>query len=149
VTLNKRRAIAQLEQARLTLDRGEWAQVEALVRPVLEAGFDELGAYSLLGESLRQQGRLDDARQTLEAGLKKYPGAAELEARVACVLLDQDEPRASSSCVRRRSSRVTRSSSPRTRRRCCASARQSRPRRSSRGRCWSVRAPMRAWCWRR
>ncbi|MBL8910019.1 MAG: tetratricopeptide repeat protein [Archangium sp.] len=92
MTLNKRRAIAQLEQARLHLERNEWAQVEELVKPVREAGFTELAVFSLLGEALRQLGRRDEARAVLQAGLAEHAGAAELEARLGCVLLDQDEP---------------------------------------------------------
>lgn len=92
MTLNKRRAIAQLEQARLHLDRGEWAQVEELVKPVRDAGFTELAVFSLLGEALRQLGKREEARAVLEAGLAEHANAAELEARLGCVLLDQDEP---------------------------------------------------------
>lgn len=92
MTLNKRRAIAQLEQARLHLERMEWAQVEELVRPVREAGFTELAVFSLLGEALRQLGRHDEARTVLQAGLAEHAGAAELEARLGCVFLDQDVP---------------------------------------------------------
>lgn len=94
MTLNKRRAIAQLEQARLHLERGEWAQVEALAAEVRAAGFAEESAFSLLGESIRRQGRLKDALEILRDGLGKHPGSSELEARLGCVFLDLDEPAA-------------------------------------------------------
>ncbi len=90
--LNKRRAIAQLEQARLHLERSEWADVVALVRPVLEAGFDEPAAYSMLGEAQRQHGQSDEALATLEKGLALHPGDAALEGRLGSVFLDRDQP---------------------------------------------------------
>lgn len=92
MTLNKRRAIAQLEQARLHFERTEWPQVEALSREVLAAGFTEEAGFSMLGEALRRQARLKDALEVLEKGLAKHAGSAELEARLGCVLLDLDEP---------------------------------------------------------
>ncbi len=90
--LNKRRAIAQLEQARLHSERGEWTTVETLVREVEAAGFKEAAIYSLLGEALRQLGRRDEARTVLEAGLAQHSGNSELEARLGCVYLDNDDP---------------------------------------------------------
>ncbi|MFO0597713.1 MAG: hypothetical protein U0228_20570 [Myxococcaceae bacterium] len=90
MSLNRRRALAQLQQATLHHERGEWAQVETLVRPVLDEGFDELAAFFLLGEALRHQGKRDEARQVLEAGLEKHKGAPELEARLGNVWLDLD-----------------------------------------------------------
>ena len=90
--LNKRRAIAQLEQARLHSERGEWQAVETLVREVADAGFKEAAVPSLLGESLRQLGRRDEARQVLEAGISQHPGNSELEARLGCLYVDADEP---------------------------------------------------------
>lgn len=90
--LNKRRAIAQLEQARLHSERAEWAQVESLVRPVADAGFDDVAVSSLWGEALRQLGRRDEARKVLEAGLARHPGDGELEARLGCLYVDADEP---------------------------------------------------------
>lgn len=90
--LNKRRAIAQLEQARLHSERGEWEAVETLVREVREAGFKEAAVPSLLGEALRQLGRRDEARAVLEAGLQQHPGNSELEARLGCLYVDADEP---------------------------------------------------------
>lgn len=91
-TLNKRRAIAQLEQARLHSERSEWTTVETLVREVQAAGFKEAAVYSLLGEALRQLGRRDEAREVLEAGLAQHPGNSEMEARLGCVYLDVDDP---------------------------------------------------------
>ncbi|MDP2276547.1 MAG: hypothetical protein Q8N23_14475 [Archangium sp.] len=90
--LNKRRAIAQLEQARLHSDRGEWATVETLVREVEAAGFKEAAIASLLGEALRQLGRRDEARKVLEAGLVQHPANSEIEARLGSLYLDADEP---------------------------------------------------------
>lgn len=92
MTLNKRRAVAQLEQARLHLERGEWAQVEALVTPVREQGFSDDVTSSLLGEALRRLGRLEEARKVLVEGHAAHPQSAEIEARLGCVLLDLDEP---------------------------------------------------------
>lgn len=90
--LNKRRVIAQLEQARLHSERAEWAEVEALVRPVAEAGYTEVAVSSLWSEALRQLGRHDEARRVLEAGLAKHPNDAELEARLGSLYVDVDEP---------------------------------------------------------
>ncbi len=90
--LNKRRAIAQLEQARLHSERGEWATVETLVREVSVAGHKDAAIASLLGEALRQLGRRDEARQVLEAGLAQHPANSEIEARLGCLFLDADEP---------------------------------------------------------
>ena len=90
--LNKRRAVAQLEQARLHSEREEWSIVETLVREVAAAGFKESAVASLLGEALRQQGRRDEALAVLETGLAEHPGNSELEARLGCVYLDADDP---------------------------------------------------------
>ncbi len=90
--LNKRRALAQLEQARLHSQKGDWATVETLMRPVAASGLKEPAVPSLLGEALRQLGRRDEARAVLEAGLVEHPGDGELEARLGCVWLDLDEP---------------------------------------------------------
>lgn len=90
--LNKRRAIAQLEQARLHSEREEWATVERLVREVGAAGIREPAVPSLLGEALRQLGRRDEAREVLEAGHAAHPDNSEIEARLGCLYLDADEP---------------------------------------------------------
>lgn len=90
--LNKRRAIAQLEQARLHSERGEWTTVETLVREVADSKFREAAVPSLLGEALRQLGRRDEARVVLEAGYAQHPANSELEARLGCLYLDADEP---------------------------------------------------------
>lgn len=89
--LNKRRALAQLEQAALHVDRGEWAEVEALVAPAMAAGVDVAHGYVMLGEAQRQQGRGDEALATFKRGLAKHPGDALLESRVGAVLLDRDD----------------------------------------------------------
>lgn len=90
--MNKRRAVAQLEQARLHSQREEWVTVETLVREVEQAGHKEAAISSLLGEALRQLGRRDEARAVLEAGLARHPGNTEIEARLGCLFLDADEP---------------------------------------------------------
>lgn len=90
--LNKRRALAQLEQARLHSERSEWARVETLLRPIAEAGFPDPAVPCLLGEALRQLGRKEEARSVFDAALTKHPGNSELEARLGCVHLDADEP---------------------------------------------------------
>lgn len=89
--LNKRRAIAQLEQARLHAERGEWDLALALLPAVQESGFDAVALPSLWGEALRQLGRRAEARTVLEAGLRRFPRDAELEGRLGALLLDLDE----------------------------------------------------------
>lgn len=89
--LNKRRALAQLEQARLHLERAEWAQAEALAREVLDAGFDELLAFAVRADALRQLNRAGEAVAVVERGLKVLPNDPHLESRMGSLLLDVDD----------------------------------------------------------
>lgn len=91
--LNKRRALAQLEQARLLLERAEWAQAEALAREVLAAGFDELLAFAICSDALRQLNRSGEAVAMVERGLAALPGDPHLESRMGSLLLDVDDAR--------------------------------------------------------
>lgn len=89
--LNKRRALAQLEQARLLLERAEWAQAEALSREVLDAGFDEVVAFAICADALRQLNRSGEALALIERGLKANPGDPHLESRIGSLALDLDD----------------------------------------------------------
>lgn len=86
--LNKRKLQAQLEEARLFAERGEWAAVATALRPVLDAQADELSALSLMGEALRQLNQRSEARAVLERALALAPKDPELETRLGSLLLD-------------------------------------------------------------
>ncbi len=89
--VNKRKLQAQLEEARLFAEKGEWASVEAALRPALEAAVEDPAVLSLMGEALRQLNRRAEAREVLERALRLAPKDAELETRLGCVLLDAGE----------------------------------------------------------
>lgn len=91
--LNKRRALALLETARLHLERAEWAQAEAGAREVIDAGFGEAVAYAIRSDALQQLNRAADARAVLEAALAALPGDPHLESRMGSLLLDIDDAR--------------------------------------------------------
>lgn len=88
--LNKRRAVAAYEQARLLAEKGDWARVEASAR---EVAYDsQLVApepFALLAEALVRQGRRPDAVRALEDGLRAHPKHPELEARLGAALLQE------------------------------------------------------------
>lgn len=88
---NKRKLQAQLEEARLFAERGDWAAVEASLRPVLAAEVADVGALSLMGEALRQLNRRPEARAVLEQALALAPKDPELETRLGSLLLDQGD----------------------------------------------------------
>lgn len=75
---NKRKLQAQLEEARLFAERGDWTAVEASLRPVLAAEVADVGALSLMGEALRQLNRRPEARAVLEQALALAPKDPEL-----------------------------------------------------------------------
>jgi tetratricopeptide (TPR) repeat protein len=106
--VNKRKIATQLEQARLHSTRGEWDAVERLVRPLFDAKVKDVLLFTLLGESLRQLGRREEARTVLEQSLTQHPQDAELEARLGCVLLDLDEAERAIEFFKRAKSRLTR-----------------------------------------
>ncbi|PZR13913.1 MAG: hypothetical protein DI536_11320 [Archangium gephyra] len=108
--LNKRRASAQLEQAGLHLERGEWSTVASLVQPVLDAGIDTPAAFMMLGEAQRQLNQGDEALATFERGLAKHPGDAMLEGRVGAVLLDRGEAARAAEFLSRASKKLPRDS---------------------------------------
>lgn len=106
--LNKRKAITQLEQARLHVERGEWAQAEQLARPVLTSGLKDPAVFIVLGEALRQLSRRDEARQVLEQGLAALPGDPELEGRLGRVFLDLDDAARACELFQRARTKLTR-----------------------------------------
>lgn len=108
--LNKRRASAQLEQAGLHLERGEWSTVASLVQPVLDAGIDAPAAFMMLGEAQRQLNQGDEALATFQRGLAKNPGDATLEGRVGAVLLDRGDAARSAEFLSRASKKLPRDS---------------------------------------
>jgi tetratricopeptide (TPR) repeat protein len=88
--LNKRRAVAAYEQARLFAEKGEWARVEASAREVAyDSQLDAPEPYALLAEALVRQGRRPDAVRALEDGLRAHPKHPELEARLGAALLQE------------------------------------------------------------
>jgi tetratricopeptide (TPR) repeat protein len=89
--LNKRRAVALLEQAQLHGQRGEWARVVDLAGQVVTSGPALASAVGLLADGQRKLGRRDEARATLEAGLRQFPREAELEARLGSLLLELED----------------------------------------------------------
>jgi Flp pilus assembly protein TadD len=89
--LNKRRALAMIEQAKLHAARGEWTQVEALARQVADSELKEPHGVAFLGDALRALGRRDEAVRALEAGLREYPTSPELEARLGSLCLEGED----------------------------------------------------------
>lgn len=92
--LNKRRAIALLEEARLHAQAGEWDKVEAAARRVNdESDVDQPAAVTLLAEALKQTGRRDEALAVLQAGLSRYPKDPDVEAQLGSVYAELEQPR--------------------------------------------------------
>ncbi len=89
--LNKRRALALIDQANLHSARQEWDKIVPLAQQVIDSELGEPVGHALLGDALRQLGRRDEARAVFEAGLASYPKNADLEARLGSLLLDLEE----------------------------------------------------------
>lgn len=90
--LNKRRALALLEQAQLHASRNEWDKVADAARQVAyDSELDESGGFALLAHAQRQLGRRDEARRTLEDGLERFDKDADLEAGLGGLLLEIED----------------------------------------------------------
>ncbi len=88
--LNKRRALAAYEQARLFAQKGEWARVEASAREVAYASqLEAPEPFALLAEALARLGRRPEAIAVLEDGLEAHRKHPELEARLGAALLQE------------------------------------------------------------
>lgn len=89
--LNKRKAAALVEQAKLLLNDKAYARVEPLLAPVIEAdvlpGSEHLAMYA---ECLDGLGRRDEARQFLERQLARHPTEHVLSVRLGVLLLQQN-----------------------------------------------------------
>ena len=92
--LNKRRAIAMLEEARLHAQAGEWAKVEQAARRVVdEADLDQPAAFTLLAEALKQQDRRTDALAVLQRAVTRFPKDPDVEAHLGALYADLEQPR--------------------------------------------------------
>ncbi|MCC6335209.1 MAG: tetratricopeptide repeat protein [Myxococcales bacterium] len=92
--LNKRRALALLEEARLQAERGEWGKVEGAARRVIgESTLDQPAAFTLLAEALRRTDRRLDAQKVLEEAYRRFPKDADVEAHLGSLLSDLEQPR--------------------------------------------------------
>ena len=89
--LNKRRAIALVDQARLHFQRREWEKVVELGRVLVDARLEKPVGYALLGDGLRKLGRRDEARVVFAEGLGRFPREADLEGRLGALLLEQED----------------------------------------------------------
>lgn len=89
--LNKRRAVALLDQASLHASKGEWARVVDLTRSVVEARLRLPKAPGLLADGLWKLGRRDEAREVLTEAMAEHPTEVELEARLGVLLLDAED----------------------------------------------------------
>ncbi|MCU0696477.1 MAG: hypothetical protein MUC96_08105 [Myxococcaceae bacterium] len=91
--LNKKKAAALVEQARLLLNERAYARVEATLSPVVAAdvlsGSEHLAMYA---ECLDGLGRRDEAREFLERQLARKPDEAQLSVRLGALLLQQNRP---------------------------------------------------------
>ncbi|MEW5742703.1 MAG: hypothetical protein AB1938_27545 [Myxococcota bacterium] len=92
--LNKRRAIALLEEARLLAERSEWTKVEAAARRVIdESELAQPAAYTLLAEALRRLERRPDALAVLQQGHARFPKDADVEAHLGGLYAELERPR--------------------------------------------------------
>jgi tetratricopeptide (TPR) repeat protein len=92
--LNKRRAIALLEEARLNAERGEWAKTEEAARRVIdESDLDQPAAFTLLAEALKRLDRRADALAVLEKGHARYPKEPDVEAHLGSLLGELEQPK--------------------------------------------------------
>ncbi len=76
--LNKRRATALLEQARARLTKKP-DEAESLARQVVE-GLPTPEAFAVLAEARERQGEFEAAVEAADAGLKRFPKSAAIEA---------------------------------------------------------------------
>jgi Flp pilus assembly protein TadD len=90
--LNKRKAAAQLDQARLLAQGGAWDRVLTVVAPVLEAKLlPGTEAESLYAEGLERLGRKAEARAFLEKALATRRDEPNLTARLGILLVHANE----------------------------------------------------------
>lgn len=83
---------AQLQLARLLLQRGAPAQAETAARRVLALRPDNLPARVLLARALDQRGKPDEARAALAEPLRQHPDDAFLQHELGLWLLGHGEP---------------------------------------------------------
>ncbi|MHB8873928.1 MAG: tetratricopeptide repeat protein, partial [Myxococcaceae bacterium] len=90
--INKRKATALLEQAKLHLSVGQQAKAEEILNEV--AYRSELEAavlFAVLADAQDAPERLPDVIATLAEGLRRFPGDTDLEVRMGHALLRQDQ----------------------------------------------------------
>ncbi|MCA2979561.1 MAG: hypothetical protein INH41_27150 [Myxococcaceae bacterium] len=91
--LNKKKASALVEQAKLLLNERAWARAEATLAPVVAAevlpGSEHLAMYA---EALDGVGRRDEARAFLERQLARRPDEPMMSVRLGVLLLQQNRP---------------------------------------------------------
>lgn len=88
--LNKRKAAALLEQAKLQVAEGQHEKAVAALQEV--AYGSELGSpapFAVLADAQSSLGRTAEALATLTDGLKRFPGDSDLEARMGQLLVEQ------------------------------------------------------------
>jgi len=83
---------AQLQLARVYLQRGAAAQAETAARRALALRPDNLPARVLLAQALDRLGKPDDARETLAQPLRQHPDDAFLQHELGLWLLAHGEP---------------------------------------------------------
>lgn len=89
--MNKKKATALLEQAKLHLSLGQHEKAEAVIKEVAyEADLRSSVLFAVLADAQSGQDRTAEAIGTLEEGLRRFPRDADLEARMGQALLEQD-----------------------------------------------------------
>ncbi len=89
--LNKRRAAALVDQARLHFERREWDKVVELGRQLVDSALDSPVGFALLGDGLKKLGQREEARAVLTGGLERFPRDADLEGRLGLLLLELED----------------------------------------------------------
>ena len=85
---------SRLDQAAMHLERGSPGEAASLLTALLEEGNRALAVYEMLGESLLQLGEDLNARQVLQSGLERYPGAPVLRFHLARSLQSREPEKA-------------------------------------------------------
>jgi len=89
---NKRKVAALLDQAKLYLSLGQPEKAEAALAEVAhDSDFGTGLFFALLADAQDRPGRLSQVLATLEEGLARYPGEADLEVRMGHALMRQDK----------------------------------------------------------
>lgn len=89
--LNKRRAAALIDQARLHFERREWEKVVELGRALVASALELPVGFALLGDGLKQLGRREEAKAEFVAGLERFPHDADSEGRLGLLLLELED----------------------------------------------------------